>query len=277
MSDDRTADKNTTDRLGDVLDQHLDLTQEAEAAVDLKSSVDTILKEIVLPVTEVDLEKVTLTISDNPPNLVLKHVAETPYGKQQIFEYQINIGTETLEIGAIPHPDEPRVLGFPSPPYNAREIVQLRDAFRSTCIDDPVLYPRFTRQTFKLEDYQEQAVAVALQDLGETKRSLLVLGTGAGKTEIAFEIAAKRLQEASNLEETAVLFVVNNNIILSEAGEKFNRRFAELYSKSHAHGGDKNISGNLVFATPGSILSDSLLEDFLADKKRVLIMGLRRN
>jgi superfamily II DNA or RNA helicase len=238
----------------------------------LQQAFDQIVNEVITPVSgELD-GRVKVSASTEPPMLVLEHTASNPQGKEQRFRYEIRLGTPRLESFEIPGPNEPRLLGFPAGPYVPKELTKLQDAFRCACIDDPVLYSRFQRREFKLEDYQKDAVKAGLLDLRETKRALLVLGTGAGKTEIAFEIASQELARAQSLDDAAVLFIVNNNIILSEAGAKFDRRFSDVYSHSHAHGGERDTSGHAVFATPGTILSEQELEKFLATKKQVLII-----
>lgn len=238
----------------------------------LQQALDQIVNEVITPVSgELD-GRVKISTSTEPPTLVLEHTATNPQGKEQLFRYEIKLGTQRLELSEIPEPNEPRLLGFPAGPYTPKELIKLQDAFRCACIDDPVLYSRFQRREFKLEDYQKDAVKAGLLDLRETKRALLVLGTGAGKTEIAFEIASQELARAPSLDDAAVLFIVNNNIILSEARAKFDRRFSDVYSHSQAHGGERDTSGHAVFATPGTILSEQELENFLATKKQVLII-----
>ena len=232
----------------------------------------SLIKDVIEQVTGPLDSRVNVSVSTDPPLLILEHTAKSPKGSEHLFRYEINLESKKLTPGPLPELDKTSHLGFPAGPHSDRMLLAMQDTFRCACIHDPVLYGRFNRQELRLEDYQTRAVEGALSDLKETGRSLLVLGTGGGKTQIAFEIAAAELNRSPKLEDAVVVFVVNNNVILSEAGEKFIERFNETYSKSHAHGGKRDITGNVVFTTPGTLIGEGRLEELLASKKQVLFI-----
>lgn len=241
------------------------------ADVDYAHRAREVIRDIIEPVSGKLDDRVDVQVSTDPPVLSIQHTARSPQGRDHTFRYEIELDARSIKLGGIPQLDQTVSLGIPAA-LSGEQIRHAQDVFRCACIHDPVLYGRFNRTELRLEDYQNQAVEKSLLDLSETGRAMIVLGTGGGKTQIAFEIAAAELGRATKLEDAKVVFIVNNNMILSEAGDKFVERFNDEFSKSHAHGGKRDISGNVIFTTPGSILGENRLEETLGNKKQVFLI-----
>lgn len=228
-----------------------------------------ILDQVIKPISR-PLDGVEITLQEQPLTVVLSQKRINPQGKEIDYRYEIEIGGARIELKSAALDEGPRRLGFPSPPYSPEQIVKMQDAFRAASIDH--LNERFAPGDFKLADYQEDAVSAAERDLNETGRSLIVIGTGGGKTQIIFEVLDRQFAQASSPEDCKAIFVVNNNVILDEAGEKFVQRFGDKHSSSHLHGGMHDHSGALLLTTPTSLAGGSRLQEACAGKKEVILV-----
>jgi superfamily II DNA or RNA helicase len=231
-----------------------------------------VIKNVIEPVSGPLGDGVRVSVSTEPLLLTLEHTAKSPKGTDYTFRYEIRLDGDKISPGPIPQLNETSHLEFLPGPHSPEMIVKMQDAFRCACVHDPVLYGRFNRKELRLEDYQSEAVEALISGLSETDRALLVLGTGGGKTQIAFEVMRRILERSPDLNEAAVAFVVNNNIILTEASDKFREVSNGALTVSRAHAGSRDTSGNIVSATPGTLIGESLLEDLIASKRQVLIV-----
>ncbi|MEY4667580.1 MAG: hypothetical protein RL518_279 [Pseudomonadota bacterium] len=241
-------------------------------APDYQQLARHLIENVIEPVAGPLDPRIKVAVSAEPPLLVLEHAARSPQGGEYTFRYEIRLDGKKISPGPIPQPNVTSQLEFLPGPHSQEIIVKMQDAFRCATVHDPVLYGRFNRKELQLEDYQNEAVQALLSDLFETNRALLVLGTGGGKTQIAFEVMKEVLSRSPDLKDAVAVFVVNNNIILSEAAEKFREVSNGTLAVSHAHAGSRDTSGDIVCATPGTLIGDSILEELIASKKQVLII-----
>jgi|GEM_PF-6263312 len=242
---------------------------ESQKQASLQDLKEQILDQIVRPISR-PLDGVEITLQEQPLAVVLTQTLTNPQGRAIDYRYEIQIGGDRIELKGASSNGCLRQLCFPAPPYSPEQVVIMQDAFRAASIDH--LNERFAPGDFKLTDYQENAVNAAMRDLNETGRSLIVIGTGGGKTQIIFEVLDRQFAQAGSPNDYKAIFVVNNNVILDEAGEKFVQRFGDKHSSSHLHGGERDLSGALLLTTPTSLAGGSRLQEACTGKKEVILV-----
>lgn len=231
------------------------------------------LREVVEPVFGAIPPSLHVEMTDLGDSLTLRHKAVDEKSQQEIsFEYVIEFGGEYLETPDLVRLNEANYMSVPLPEevsWERSEIEQLKQAMRKLLVADP-LNPRFRGQ-MTLLDYQDNAKDELLHDIESKGKGLAVMATATGKTVVAFATIKEYLDRLALLkpdsEAGAVIFMVNNNFILSQAEQTLHRMYPGKFTTSAVYEGSADFSGDVIFATPASLLSGDRLEELLSQRK----------
>lgn len=249
----------------------------------LESLINRALTRVIDPVSsERSIDRYYVDVIDGPARgFVVRHTY-LHNSKPIEFRYRIVFGESLSRVTPHAQPGGEVTLTFPDSEWSDATVRRLQDQWRCVVIADPVLNRRFTAPKMEYEDYQIAAIRAALSDLEKTGKAFLLLGTGAGKTEIFWEmvdrILSKRRAEALSGEKPAkVIFVLNNTTVLEEAQVKADRKFKDgsagrpKYSTGRLYGGFCELDRDIIFATPQSLTSEQRLTELLAEGNVCLV------
>ena len=113
-----------------------------------------------------------------------------------------------------------------------------------------------TRQALRLREYQATAISKLLADLGKTRRALLILATGLGKTVIGGEVIAHHLAEQPSLD---VLVVAHTKDLVNQLERALWRHLPKAVKTQMLTGDEKprDLRG-VTCATVASALNAAL-------------------
>ena len=163
-----------------------------------------------------------------------------------IIEVDYSTGKETM-VDAFPTPDE------------LWRRQRLAEGPADNAAAEKLLTPGWVDQSKPLRYYQEIAVNQAVREVvSGSKRILLTLCTGSGKTVIAFQVAWKLWMSRWNAKGTArrpkMLFLADRNFLVDDPMAKEFSAFGDARHK--IAGGDASKSRDMYFATYQSIARD---------------------
>ncbi|MBD3379602.1 MAG: DEAD/DEAH box helicase [Candidatus Omnitrophica bacterium] len=265
-----------TDMRGFISEKLRKGTEKTVEQIVMQATPEEIMEAVIKPVSGVLPEEVKVSFGRNTqgvPVLTIEHMTEHK-DRQISFSYKIEVRGNRFLQEDLPVLSKTNILVVPEGEWTEITVEKARNAWRRMIVADPVLHPRFRQETFKLEEYQEDAVEAILEDLDKNGNALAVMATATGKTVVAFEALKRYMDKVKQNTEPgndpgAVLFIVNSKEILREAEEKLHLFYKNLYATSHIYEGKENYSGDIIFATPSSLASQKGRIEKLLKKRRI--------
>ncbi|MCB0336445.1 MAG: DEAD/DEAH box helicase family protein, partial [Bdellovibrionales bacterium] len=137
--------------------------------------------------------------------------------------------------------------------------------WKQITLADPLLYERHFLKQIKPEPYQYAAASKLITSLMTEGTSVCYMATGTGKTVVNWLVWDKFSQIDSALNASLGpgrhLFIVDRNIILSEAIDKLKNMYGSRFKIGCAFDGiDDFDDAQVIFATPSSLVSQGRLQ-----------------
>jgi superfamily II DNA or RNA helicase len=239
----------------------------------------TFVDNVLLPLLGILPEEMKIVYGENAegkPVMLIEHEEEDPSSRQIVkFQYALIFqgdDIQTSNIIDLNKVNEMTVLASLDGNWSEGMIEEMQYAVRRLLVADP-FNPRFQGKIV-LDKYQQEAVRSNLEAFETGNKALDVMATATGKTVVAFQTMKEYSEKlrSSGKEAGAVVFLVNNNIILREAEEKLHAMFPGQFKTSHIYEGENDISGDVIFATPTSLASQGRIEGLLRDRKISMVI-----
>lgn len=151
---------------------------------------------------------------------------------------------------------------LPIDSWDLSTLTEMQCALRRLFIADPYLNPRFRSVAVTLEPFQRSMVRATVAELDRSNSALVVSATGSGKTVVAACVIDDTLQRMVKVVSgvTKALFIVNNVTILADVEKRLREMFGNRYATSRVYGGKEDLTGQVIFATPASLVGSDRLQ-----------------
>lgn len=227
-----------------------------------------------------------VNIYEEGDGLIIRHTCFHK-GKQVDFSYRIEFKGSEVHTPEKASLTDTNIISIPNGPWDGDMLIAIQNAWRRMTIADPVLYARFTRKIASPEPYQAEAIDALVNSAQANGHGLAVMATASGKTFVAFKTKVRLLEEyltKVGKEAGAVLFLVNNTVILREAEQKLHEYFPGRFKTGRIYGGEEeaeeesySTDTDVIFATTASFIPStasekSRLEKLLSTRKIAIVI-----